>query len=94
VESILIPTMLFWENGNTWYGSLGNARFFLQPVKHQPEEGAPETQPSATIEAELWKGPLTKSLSEILATASFPLTEEGLSQTVRWLEEQAAALNS
>jgi hypothetical protein len=83
----MIPTLLFWENGNTWYGSLGQARFFIQPVKPE-EENAP-----ATLKAEVWKGPLTRQLSEILATASFPLSEEGLSQVVLWLEEQAKPLN-
>ena len=32
---IEIPTLLFWENGNTWYGSKGQARFFIQPVTHE-----------------------------------------------------------
>ncbi|MCI8422196.1 MAG: hypothetical protein HFF50_01485 [Lawsonibacter sp.] len=88
--AIFIPTLLFWENGNTWYGSLGQARFFLQPVKQEtPEEGQPDT----VLEAELWRGPLTKALSEIIATASFPLSEEGLASAAAWLEEQAAVLN-
>ena len=33
---IEIPTLLFWENGNTWYGSKGQARFFIQPVTQIP----------------------------------------------------------
>ena len=31
MDHIEIPTQLFWENGNSWYGSLGNARFFIKP---------------------------------------------------------------
>ena len=85
MDDILIPTLLFWENGNSFYGSKGQARFFIRPVR--PEEGEP------TLEAELWRGPLTKALSEILATASFPLSEEGLTQVTRWLEERARELN-
>jgi hypothetical protein len=46
------------------------------------------------LQIELWRGPLMKSLSEILTTVSFPMTEEGLEQTVAWLEEQAAILNA
>ena len=71
---IEIPTLLFWENGNTWYGSKGQARFFIQPVTHEA-------------------APLTKALSHICSTASFPLSGEGLEQTVQWLEEQAAIVN-
>ena len=85
MNDILIPTLLFWENGNSFYGSKGQARFFIRPVR--PEEGEPR------LEAELWRGPLTKALSEILATASFPLSEEGLKQVTAWLEERAGELN-
>ena len=85
MSDIYIPTLLFWENSNTWYGSKGEARFYIRPVK--PDEGEP------TLEAELWRGPLTKELSEILETASFPLSEEGLGRLTAWLEEKAVQLN-
>ena len=90
MKDILIPTLLFWENGNTWYGSKGLARFFIKPVKREVEGDAPD---HADLEIELWRGPLTKELSEIIATAAFPLSQAGLEETVRWLEEQAAQLN-
>lgn len=85
MNDILIPTLLFWENGNTFYGSKGLARFFIRPVR--PEEGDPR------LDVELWRGPLTKELSEILTTASFPLSEDGLAQLTAWLEERAKELN-
>ena len=94
MNEILIPTMLFWENGNNWYGSKGLARFFIRTVQHTPTEETPDITPHTTLDIELWRGPLTKELSEILATASFPLSEEGLEQVVGWLEEQAAQFNS
>ena len=90
----LIPTLLFWENGNSWYGSKGLARFFIRPVKHAPTEEAPDIIPHTTLDIELWRGPLTKELSEILTTASFPLSEEGLTQVTGWLEDQAVQLNA
>ena len=86
MNSIEIPTLLFWENGNSWYGSLGNARFFIKPER-------PEDAEETRLSVQLWKGPLTMDLSEIIATAAFPVTEDGLAQTAAWLEEQAAALN-
>jgi hypothetical protein len=92
MNCIQIPTLLFWENGNTWYGSKGNARFFIHPVFPTQEEDAAPAGP--TLEVELWPGPLTKELSQILATASFPLSEEGLRQVIAWLEEQADTLNA
>ena len=86
MHDILIPTMLFWENGNTWYGSKGQARFFIRPVP------AEEEQP-ARLEAELWRGPLTRELSEILKRAAFPLSEEGLEELAAWLKGRAERLN-
>lgn len=83
MNSIDIPTLLFWENGNSWYGSQGGARFFIKP--EPPGEGQ-EKQ----LAVQFWRGPLSMALSEILATASFPITEEGLAQLSAWLEERAA----
>ena len=94
MNDILIPTMLFWENGNSWYGSKGLARFFIQPVKHEPPDDDPQSAAHTTLDIELWRGPLTKELSQVIAAASFPLSEEGLLQTTGWLEEQAAQLNA
>ena len=39
MESIQIPTLLFWENGNSWYGSLGRMRFFARPEQSEDPEG-------------------------------------------------------
>ena len=76
LSPIEIPTMLFWENGNTWYGSKGEARFFIHPSSHEDGEAPART----TLDAELWKGPLSRALSQVLAEASFPLSEAGLVQ--------------
>ena len=73
MEALFIPTLSFWENGNSWYGSLGQARFFIQPQEGQ-------------LTVQLWRGPLTKELSEILAETAFPLSPEGL-------DKQAEVLN-
>ena len=91
MEPVTIPTLLFWENGNTWYGSKGLARFFIHPVIVKSDENASSEH---TLEVELWRGPLTKQLSEVLQTASFPLSEDGLASLTDWLEQQAAVLNS
>ena len=86
MNKIEIPTLLFWENGNSWYGSLGNARFFIKP---ESPEGAAGLQ----LSIQFWKGPLAMDLSEITDTASFPVTQEGLAQAAAWLEERAAGVN-
>ncbi len=86
MQPIMIPTLLFWENQNTWYGSKGNARFYIRTDTMEGQDGR-------FLFIEVWRGPLTKQLSEILATTAFPVSETGLEQTVAWLEEQAAMLN-
>lgn len=94
MKPVAIPTLLFWENGNTWYGSKGLARFFICPVIIKPPEDAPEQPAQHILQVELWRGPLAKSLSEIIASASFPMTDEGLKETTDWLEARAAELNA
>lgn len=86
MSPIEIPTLLFWENGNSWYGSQGLARFFIKP--QAPEEGQ-ERQ----LFIQLWRGPLAMDRSEIIDSAWLPISEEGLSQAVAWLEKKAAELN-
>ena len=86
MNHIEIPTLLFWENGNSWYGSLGSTRFFIKP---ETPEGAEENQ----LSVQVWRGPLSMALSEIVAAAAFPVTEEGIAQTTAWLEERAAEIN-
>lgn len=88
MNEIIIPTLLFWENGNTWYGSKGNTRFFIQPVTPAPEEG--QEAPAPSLQVEVWPGPLTKELSQVTDTASFPLSQEGLEALTAWLEALSA----
>lgn len=94
MSDITIPTMLFWENNNSWYGSKGLTRFFIKPVTIEPAEGDPEGKAHTELQIEVWKGPLTKALSEIVATTSIPLSEAGLEEAVAWLEGQARQLNA
>ena len=89
----MIPTLLFWENGNTWYGSKGNTRFFIQPITPAQSDEEPTPPPSPVLQAELWEGPMAKQYSQITATASFPLSQEGLEQLTAWLEKQASQRN-
>ena len=91
MQDIYIPTLLFWENGNSWYGSCGQARFFVRPVREKGEEG--QEAPPPRLEAELWRGPLTRELSELLERAAFPLSEEGLEELAAWLDTHAGRLN-
>ena len=85
MESIQIPTLLFWENGNSWFGSLGRMRFFARPEQFEGTEGK-------QLAVQVWRGPLAMEHSQVLASAAFPVTEEGLVRAAAWLEEQAAGM--
>ena len=76
MSEIFIPTMLFWENENTWYGSLGSTRFYIAPQEGQ-------------LHVQLWRGQLTKELSEIEEEVDFPLSEDGLGEMTAWLEQRS-----
>ena len=98
MDKPFIPTYSYWFNANSWYGSLGLARFFIQPAvldKENPDD--PGEPLRIRLNVQLWKGPLTLALSEVLATQDFLLLEDSaeddLNALARWLEEQASALN-
>ena len=62
----------------------------------QPDPAGLETlegEEAPQITARLWRGPLAMEFSEILDTARFPVSQEGLEAVTAWLEAQAAKLN-
>ncbi|MCI8871039.1 MAG: hypothetical protein HFF39_10990 [Lawsonibacter sp.] len=79
-HSIFLPTLSHWEYGNEWSGERGLARFLIVP-----EEGQ--------LNAELWRGPLCRALSQAERSARFPISQEGLEALERWLLEETEALN-
>ncbi len=91
-----IPTYSYWLNDNSWYGSLGLARFFIKPAVL--DKADPDEPLHIQLSVQLWKGPLTLELSQVLATQGFPLleasAEDDLNALARWLEEQAEKLNA
>ena len=94
-----IPTYSYWLNDNSWYGSLGLARFFIKPAVLDKEDPDDSGEPlRIQLSVQLWKGPLTLELSQVLATQDFPLleasAEDDLNALARWLEEQAEKLNA
>lgn len=98
MEAPFIPTYSYWFNKNSWYGSMGQARFFIQPTTLDKEDPNDPNEPvRIRLDVQLWRGPLTLSLSEVLSTESFLLLEDSadsdLAAMSRWLEEQAVPLN-
>ena len=69
MDHIEIPTQLFWENGNSWYGSLGNARFFIKPE-------CPEGAAGLQLSIQFWRGPSFPVTQGGLAQAAAWLEEQ------------------
>ena len=79
MENLFIPTLSFWENRNSWYGGVDPVRFYIQPKED-------------TLAVQLWLGPLSLALSEVVAEEVFPLSQEGIGQLTDWLEGQILLL--
>lgn len=56
MNDILLPTLLFWENGNSFYGSKGLARFYIQPIKREPGAEDPEERTAPSLPLSCGKG--------------------------------------
>lgn len=98
MEAPFIPTYSYWFNKNSWYGSMGLARFFIQPTILDKEDPDDSKEPvRIQLDVQVWRGPLTLSLSEVLCSESFLLLEDSadsdLAAMSSWLVEQAKPLN-
>lgn len=80
-QELFLPTLMHWQYGNNWCGSLKRASFWITPKDEQ-------------LTAQLWVGPAIRENAEILYTDQFPISEEGLEQLRAWLLEHAAAVNA
>lgn len=81
-QELFLPTLMHWQYGNNWCGSL----------KAGPASGSPLKMNSSP--PRLWTGPAIRENAEILYTAQFPISDEGLEQLRTWLLEHAAAVNA
>ena len=70
-QELFLPTLMHWQYGNNWCGSLKRASFWITPKDEQ-------------LTAQLWTGPAIRENAEILYTAQFPISDEGLEQLRTW----------
>jgi len=86
MEKLFIPTLHTFAMNNAFTGSCGLFRFRAVPqvVMRTPKEVDFE---NSTIEVEFWHGPFCYEKSQMEAKEVFPLTEEGRSAMLQWLEE-------
>lgn len=78
---ISLPTLSHFLNGNGWLGSAGLLRFQIE----KPAEGE--------MTAVLWQGPFSRPYAQELERQTFPVSEEGLTAVLDYLNAKAQAVN-
>ena len=86
MAELFIPTLHTFAMKNTFTGSCGLFRFRAEPnvIMATPKEV--DFQQS-TIHVEFWHGLYCYEKSEMEGEQTFPLTDEGREEMIRWLEE-------
>lgn len=69
-----IPRIYYFESKNTFTGSRGNFNFKIVP--------------DGELRVSTWHGFINSELATIEHEASFPISEEGHTQMLQWLDEQ------
>ena len=67
-QELFLPTLMHWQYGNNWCGSLKRASFWITPKDEQ-------------LTAQLWTGPAIRENAEILYPPSSPSATRGWSSS-------------
>lgn len=78
---IEIPKFFFFSEKGIYSGSRSDRDFNYKAVPICPKEG------DKLLRASYWSGEKCLDLSSDVVTREFPLTEEGHSEMVKWLDE-------
>ena len=86
MAELFLPTLHTFAMNNIFTGSMGAFRFRAAP---QVVMATPKEVDFATsqIRAEFWHGPLCYEKSAMEGERTFPMTEEGRAEMLRWLTE-------
>lgn len=82
---IYLPVFHHFENGNIFTGSYGNFRYKITPTVVMATQKEVD-HAASSIQAEYWRGPLCYELSEIEEAQVFPMSEQGRTELLDWLE--------
>ncbi len=87
MDEMFIPTLHYFAMKNIYTGSHGRFRFRIQPnvVMATPKEVDFD---QSSITAEFWNGPFCYEKSTMEGSATFPMSEQGRSDMVAWLNSQ------
>ena len=87
MEELFIPTLHTFAMKNLFTGSYGSLRFRIRPdvVMATPKE---VDFAQSTMFVEYWHGLYCYEKSEMEGSETFPLTEEGRAEMIRFLENR------
>ena len=87
MEPLFIPTLHTFAMKNLFTGSFGNLRFRIKPdvVMATPKEVDFD---QSSIFVEYWHGLYCYEKSEMEGSETFPMSEEGREEMIRWLESK------
>ena len=87
MEELFIPTLHTFAMKNLFTGSYGSLRFRIRPdvVMATPKEVG---FAQSTMFVEYWHGLYCYEKSEMEGSETFPLTEEGRAEMIRFLESR------
>jgi len=87
MEELFIPTLHTFAMKNLFTGSCGSLRFRIKPevVMATPKEVDFE---QSSIFVEYWHGLYCYEKSEMEGSGTFPMSEEGRSNMIAWLESK------
>lgn len=85
MEEFFIPTLHTFAMKNIFTGSSGNFRFKITPNIQMKTPKEVDFESSSML-AEYWHGLYCYEKSTIEGQETFPLTEEGRSEMIKWLQ--------
>ena len=87
MAELYLPTLHAFAMKNLFTGSFGSLRFRIQPNVIMATAKEVDFAQS-TIYVQYWHGPLCYEKSEMEGENTFPMTEEGRTDMLRWLESK------
>ncbi len=80
METIQLPTLGYFQNGNGWLASSGLLRFQIE----KPVDDA--------VTVVLWQGPFSRPYAQELGRETFPVTADGLAALSAFLTQKAGEM--
>lgn len=87
MAQIFLPTLHTFAMKNLFTGSCGSLRFRIQPNVVMATAKEVDFEQS-TIFVQYWHGPYCYEKSEMEGENTFPMTEEGRTEMLCWLESK------